>query len=320
MGKRLNRREFLLASSMFVVGAAGAACASPAAPAAPTKAPEAPKPAATAAPAAAGTTAPAAVGTSAPAAAATQAPAAVKKGGKLRYAVDADVLHLAPWVAIPQSHIFYTIYEALVKRDLKGNFTPGLAKSWQFSDGGKVITFALQEGVKFHSGKEFTAETIEPAFKYLEKEGSSYHQWMKDIVKYEVLGKLQVRLTLKQPMSPLLTFLDMAHIPDPSLDVKSLQSKGIGTGHFKVAEWRQGDTLRLVRNENYWRKDVPIPRRDRSEGVARPLGNAGGAGVRQLRGRLQPALPGHASLEQEREPRSGDRPGDVPRREDECHQ
>ena len=43
-------------------------------------------------------------------AAATQAPAAqVKRGGKLRYATDADVLHLAPWVAMTQSHIFYTV-------------------------------------------------------------------------------------------------------------------------------------------------------------------------------------------------------------------
>ncbi|MHB1133787.1 MAG: ABC transporter substrate-binding protein, partial [Chloroflexota bacterium] len=239
MGQRMNRRDFLLATSMLVVGAAGAACAAPAAPS-PTKAPDASKPAGTAAPGA------------------TQAAATVKRGGKLRYAVDADVLHLAPWVAITQSHIFYTVYETLVTRDLKGQFKPNLAKSWQFSDGGKVVTFDLQQGVKFHSGKEFTAEAIEPGFKYLEKEGSSYHQWMKDILKYEVLSKYQVRLTLKQPMSPLLTFLDMAQIIDPSLDAKALKAQGVGTGPFKVGEWRQGDTLRLVRNPDYWRKDVPI--------------------------------------------------------------
>ena len=192
-------------------------------------------------------------------AAATRAPAAqVKRGGKLRYATDADVLHLAPWVAIPQSHIFYTVYDTLVVRDLKGRFTPGLAKSWRFSPDGRTLSFDLQEGVKFHSGKEFSAETIEPAFKYLEKEGSPYHQWMKDIVKYEVLSKLQVKLTLKQPVSCILTLLDMAQIPDPSLDVKALKGKGIGTGPFKVAEWRQGDTLRLVRNESYWQKGLPL--------------------------------------------------------------
>jgi peptide/nickel transport system substrate-binding protein len=254
MGKRLNRRQFLLASAM--VGGTGllAACAQPAAPAA-TQAPAAPK--ATEAPKPAATTAPAApVATAAPAA--TQAPAAVKKGGKLRYAADGDVLHLAPWVAINQSAIFYTVYETLVKRDLKGNFTPNLAKSWQLSDGGKAVTFDLQQGVKFHSGNEFTAETIEPAFKYLLKEGSSYHQWMADITKFEVLSKYQVKLTLKQPMSPLLLFLDMAQIADPAFDVKTLKSKGIGTGPFKVDAWAQGDTLRLVRNPDYWRKDVPL--------------------------------------------------------------
>lgn len=197
--------------------------------------------------------------TSALLAAATQARAAqVPRGGKLRYATDADVLHLAPWVAITQSHLFYTVYDTLVVRDLKGRFTPGLAKAWRFSPDGTALTLDLQDGVKFHSGREFSAETIEPAFRYLQKEGSPYHMWMKDIVKYEVLGKHQVRLGLKQPISSILTFLDMAQIPDPALDVKALKGQGIGTGPFRVGEWRQGDVLRLVRNDQYWRKDVPV--------------------------------------------------------------
>ena len=190
---------------------------------------------------------------------ATQARAAqAKRGGKLRYAADADVLHLAPWVAIPQSPIYYTVYDTLVERDLKGRFTPGLAKAWRFSPDGRSVTFDLQEGVKFHSGNDFTAEVIEPAFKYLQKEGSPYNSWIRDILKYEVLSKYQVRLSLKQPISPIMTLLDMAQIADPSLDVKGLKSKGIGTGPFKVADWRQGDLLRLTRNENYWRKNLPV--------------------------------------------------------------
>ena len=192
-------------------------------------------------------------------AAATQARAAqAKRGGKLRYAADSDVLHLAPLVAIPQSPIYYTVYDTLVERDLKGRFTPGLAKAWRFSPDGRSVTFDLQEGVKFHSGNDFTAEVIEPAFKYLQKEGSPYNSWIRDILKYDVLSKYQVRLSLKQPISPILTLLDMAQIADPSLDVKGLKSKGIGTGPFKVADWRQGDLLRLTRKENYWRKNLPV--------------------------------------------------------------
>ncbi|MDA8219251.1 MAG: ABC transporter substrate-binding protein [Dehalococcoidales bacterium] len=250
MSHRLTRREFLLASVVATVGAAAAACSSTAEP---TAAPAAP----TQAPAAAPTQASGAAPTQAPAAAPTQAPAAqVKTGGKLRYAAHADVLQLGPWVAIPQSPIFYSVYDTLVKRDLEGKFYPNLAKSWSYSDDGKVVTFELEEGVKFHSGREFSAETIEPAFQYLIKEGGPYHGWMKGINKYEVVSKYKINLHLNQPIAPILTFLDMAQIADPA-EGTDVKAKGIGTGPFKVGEWSQGDMLRLVKNPDYWRKGVP---------------------------------------------------------------
>jgi len=101
-------------------------------------------------------------------AAATQAPAAqVKRGGKLRYATDADVLHLAPWVAMTQSHIFYTVYDTLVVRDLKGQLTPGLAKSWKFSQDGRSLTFDLQvDAYLFGFGEVWEAPLPEGSIGY----------------------------------------------------------------------------------------------------------------------------------------------------------
>ena len=47
---------------------------------------------------------------------------------------------------------------------LDGSYTPELAESFTVSDDGKVWTFKIREGVKFHDGQPLTAEDI--AFSY----------------------------------------------------------------------------------------------------------------------------------------------------------
>jgi spermidine/putrescine-binding protein len=48
--------------------------------------------------------------------------------------------------------------EGLVKVDRNGKFVPGLATQWNVSPDGKVYTFQLRQGVKFHNGESFNAQ------------------------------------------------------------------------------------------------------------------------------------------------------------------
>ncbi|MCG0040901.1 ABC transporter substrate-binding protein, partial [Escherichia coli] len=61
------------------------------------------------------------------------------------------------------------IYEGLVIFDSKGNVEPDLAEKIDISDDKKVYTFQLRKGVKFHNGKEMTADDAE----------ASINRWIK---------------------------------------------------------------------------------------------------------------------------------------------
>src|SRR5687768_11030207 len=63
-------------------------------------------------------------------------------------------------------HIF-AVYNRLVDIDDEFNVIPELATEWSVSDDGKTWTFKLREGVKFHSGKDFTSADVVYTFKRL---------------------------------------------------------------------------------------------------------------------------------------------------------
>lgn len=51
-------------------------------------------------------------------------------------------------------------FNGLVKFDENLDLAPDLAESWDVSAGGKEYTFKLRRGVKWHDGREFTAEDV----------------------------------------------------------------------------------------------------------------------------------------------------------------
>ena len=54
--------------------------------------------------------------------------------------------------------VYANIMEGLIKVDRDGQFVPGLATQWDVSADGKVYTFQLRQGVKFHNGEAFSAQ------------------------------------------------------------------------------------------------------------------------------------------------------------------
>jgi len=88
------------------------------------------------------------------------------------------------------------IYETLVRLDTELNEVPGLATSWEPGEGGKVWTFKLRQGIKFHDGTPFTAATV--LYSYGERADVVKSKVM-PLVSVEALDDYTVRFVLSRP-------------------------------------------------------------------------------------------------------------------------
>lgn len=149
------------------------------------------------------------------------------------------------------------IYENLVILDDKGNPVPDLAEKIDISDDKKVYTFQIRKGVKFHNGKELTADDVE----------ASLNRWIKlsslgqtNFVGAKAVKKADyiVELHLAKPMVNTLALL-ADPIPAAAIFPKEVvdhapdegATEYIGTGPYKLKEWKKNQYIILERNKNY---------------------------------------------------------------------
>ena len=85
--------------------------------------------------------------------------------------LDQDLSSLDPQseMSLAMYGVARSIYSTLVRLGYEGdlNVYPDLAESWDISEDGKVYTFQLRPGVKFHTGQEVTAEDVKFTFERL---------------------------------------------------------------------------------------------------------------------------------------------------------
>lgn len=147
---------------------------------------------------------------------------------------------------------------------------PGLAKEWDISEDGKTVTFYLREGVKFHDGNPVNAEAVKWNFDRWGHEDHPYHiggdftyyaymfQDFPGIIKeVKALDEYTLQFILKEPQGPFLNNLAMVSFGIASPEAVKKWGEDyfkhpVGSGPFKFVEWKQGDRVELVANEDYW--------------------------------------------------------------------
>ena len=147
------------------------------------------------------------------------------------------------------------IYDTLVVRDADQSVHPLLAESWESSPDGMIWTFNLRQGVTFHNGEPFNAETVArwiPSF-----EGSENAYLVGAIESVEVVDDHTVRFIMARPEPNLLYNLSTVFmgIPEPNayeaLGEDYGVTEAVGTGPYMLESFDIGQQTVLVRNDDY---------------------------------------------------------------------
>lgn len=186
-----------------------------------------------------------------------------KDGGVLTLALTATPKTFDPvkYTGIYEGNVIHSIFDNLVyyNKDLN-EIIPGLATEWKVSDDLKTYTFKLREDVyfqkgKFQDGRKMTAEDVKYSLERSAKESVMKRLRMLDSV--EVVSDTEIICHLKDANAAFLTVLtDSGNTIVPKEEVEGwgeeFGSHPVGTGPFAFKEWKDGDSVVLVRAEKYW--------------------------------------------------------------------
>lgn len=191
-----------------------------------------------------------------------------KRGGTMVMIVHPEPSTLAHYAVsagnIPP--IATQVYEGLCTYDWDLNPRPNLAKSWDVAPDGKTITFTLQEGVTFHNGKPLTSADVQYSFmEILKKYNPVAPVMLAELVAVDTPDPMTAVLRLANPAPYIMKALSGRDLPILCRSVfegtdvlqNPTANKPIGTGPFKFVSWERGQSVRLDRNENYWKPGLP---------------------------------------------------------------
>jgi peptide/nickel transport system substrate-binding protein len=154
--------------------------------------------------------------------------------------------------------VLCNIYDQLLKYE-DGKFIPVLATSYEKSAGGKVWTFKLRKGIKFHNGEPFNAEAVKYSYSRMLKMNQGPAGVFLALEKVDVIDEFTVQFVGKYPlaMDILVSQPFGSYIIPPKLTEEKghewyQKGNAVGTGPYKLVSWEKGVQVILEKNEDYW--------------------------------------------------------------------
>ena len=147
--------------------------------------------------------------------------------------------------------ILFNVFEGLLRIGTDGRLLPSLAESWTIEESGKIYTFFLREGVRFHDGSLLSSEDVKFT---LETAAAAGFRGLNRIAKIETPGHNKIKLSLNERDPDLLYFLTVGIVKAGNTN---REKDIIGTGPFLIDEYRVQQFLVLRKFDDYWQKDLP---------------------------------------------------------------
>lgn len=170
-------------------------------------------------------------------------------------------------VNVPAMGLFnnLVIYDQHKPQNSIDTIVPELATSWAWSKDATQLTFELRQGVKWHDGLPFTAKDVKCTFDLLQGKAQDKFRknprkdWYANVMDVTVNGDYEATFHLTRPQPSLLAMLASGYTPIYPCHVSAAQmrTRPIGTGPYKFVEMKQNELIKLEKNPDYWKKDLP---------------------------------------------------------------
>lgn len=185
---------------------------------------------------------------------------AQQSGGVLTAALTTNPVTLDPYISshtVVRQVVSY-IFETLVTYDENYTIIPQIAENWDVSADGLTYTFHLRSGIQFHNGKLLTSADVAASFGRL-LEVSHSKAALADVKSFSAPDPLTFVIQLNKPIlllvqlampTPLFGILPEEVVKDHLVELRGPEEL-IGTGPYKLVEWKPGAHIKLARFDGY---------------------------------------------------------------------
>lgn len=153
------------------------------------------------------------------------------------------------------------LFDGLVSHDADRRVRPALAAAPpEPGADGQSWTVTLREGVRFHDGSAFDADDVVATYRALLDPAfaaSIRSEWVM-LSGVEKVDAATVRFDLAYPDAAFPHRLTLGIVPaeavaEPApLEESAFGTAPVGTGPYRLTEWRRGGSMRLAANSDYW--------------------------------------------------------------------
>ncbi|MCG2767370.1 MAG: ABC transporter substrate-binding protein [Anaerolineae bacterium] len=181
----------------------------------------------------------------------------------LRYVAGNEVNTYDPKDQVDWQSGLFDVYETLTYLDGEtGELLPRLAVSWEQVET-TIWRFKLRKGVTFHNGEPFTAEAVRASFERVVQPDAGNKYYAGSLLEAKPVDDYTVDIITEEP-DPIFPrraiFLFIAApgwLQTASADEIAITA--VGTGPYKLVEWKKGQYLLMEANENYWGTPARVP-------------------------------------------------------------
>ena len=164
-------------------------------------------------------------------------------------------------LAAGTKEILFNVYEGLLKPDSQGNNIPAVAESYTVSEDLMTYTFKLRDGIKFHNGKNVTADDVKYSidkFAGISDGSEPLVSAFSVIEEVNIIDDKTVDVVLNTPDTDLPTYLAMVSAAIIPKDNENPDTVAIGTGPYKYVSRSPQENVICEAFDDYWGEKASI--------------------------------------------------------------